>query len=229
VSEVTVRTEAEGAALVVAHGTSDGVDALSRLARRGLWRWVTQPRQADAASGGDWYVTAPEFASPVGGALTGVPAESLPPLDQVLDLRSDSVAWTGLVAQLDRRGRSRSVVQGTRDGTRRIVVMGATGFWRWASHGGVSEEGYRAFTASLTDWLLEERSGAAPELVALRDSLSRGAAEFLPRRPSLASQAGLQAAGLGEPEPLRFSPWLYVAALVALVLEWVLRRRRGFR
>jgi hypothetical protein len=147
----------------------------------------------------------------------------------VLELHGDSVAWTGLVAQLDRRGRSRAVVQGMVQGDRRTVALGVSGLWRWASHGGVAEEGYRALTASLTDWLLEERVGAPASLAALRDSLSRGAGEFLPREPSLRSQPGTQTAAIGEPEPLRFSPWLYVAALMALVMEWVLRRRRGLR
>lgn len=226
--EATVRAEASAAALLVAHGTTDGVDAFSRLGRRAAWQWVTVPRQADASANGDWYVAAPEFASPVGGALSGVPPESLPPLDMVVEQRGDSVAWTGLVAQLDRRGRSRAVVQGAMQGNRRVVSLAVSGLWRWASHGGVAEEGYRALTASLTDWLLEERPGA-PSLTALRDSLAQGAGEFLPRRPSLASKEGTAAASIITPDPIRFSPWLYVIALLALVGEWVLRRRKGLR
>ena len=229
VTDATVRAEASNAALVVAHGTSDGVEATARMARRATWRWVTVPKQMDASANGDWYVAAPEFASPVGGALAGVPPESLPPLEMVLDLRSDSVAWTGLVAQLDRRGRSRAVVEGLMQGDRRVVSLGVSGLWRWASHGGVAQEGYRALTASLTDWLLEDHAGAPAALAALRDSLAQGAGEFLPRAPSLHSQPGTQAASFAEPEPLRFSPWAYVVALGALVLEWVLRRRRGLR
>lgn len=228
-SDATVRAEAANAALVVVHGTADGVDAMSRPARRALWQWITVPKQMDGSANGDWYVVAPEFASPVGGALSGVPPESLPPLDMVLDVRADSVVWTGLVAQLDRRGRSRAVVQGSMLNGRRVVLFGVSGLWRWASRGGVADEGYRALTASLTDWLLEERSGAPASLTALRDSLARGAGEFLPRPPSLTSREGLTAASVVEPEPVRFSPALYVAALLALVIEWVLRRRRGLR
>jgi hypothetical protein len=190
---------------------------------------VTVPKQADASANGDWYVVAPEFASPVGGALAGVPAESLPPLDMVLDLRADSIAWTGLVAQLDRRGRSRSVVAGAVQGRQRVVALGVSGLWRWASHGGVAQEAYRALTASLTDWLLEDQAAAPAALAALRDSLAEGAGEFLPRAPSLGDQPGMNTAGFADPEPIRFSPWLYVAALVALVTEWVLRRRKGLR
>jgi len=139
------------------------------------------------------------------------------------------VAWTGLVAQLDRRGRSRRIVEGVVTAGRRSVLVGATGLWRWASRGGVPAEGYRALTASLTDWLLEDRGGAPPSLIALRDSLARAGVEFLPRPATLGAQPGLTVAGTGEPEPLRFSLWLYAAALGALVVEWVARRRRGLR
>ena len=229
VNEAAVRAEAGSAALVVVHGTREGVQAASRLARRALWQWISVPARGDAPSSGDWYVVAPEFASPVGGALAGTPAESLPPLDMVLDLNSDSVTWTGLVAQLDRRGRSRPVVEGSTTGGRRRVILGIGGLWRWASRGGVAAEGYRAMVASLTDWLIEDRAGAAPGLVALRDSLARATAEFLPRPPALAAQEGLVRASIGEPEPLRFTPWLYLAALIAMVAEWVARRRKGMR
>src|SRR5205823_3835762 len=101
-----------------------------------------------------------EFASPVGAALGGIAPESLPPLDQAFELKADSVAWTGLIAQLDRRGRSRTVVQGMAEGDRRTVAIGAAGLWRWASHGGIAEQGYRALMSSLTDWLLESRAAA---------------------------------------------------------------------
>jgi hypothetical protein len=93
----------------------------------------------------------------------------------------------------------------------------------------VAAEGYRAVTASLTDWLLEDRGGAPRTLLALRDSLATAGGEFLPRPVSLGAQPGLTVATAGEPEPLRFSIWLYVAALFALVCEWIVRRRRGLR
>lgn len=229
VNEAVVRAEASNAALLVVHGTAEGVQGLGGIARRALWKWIAVPRATDGPSSGDWYVAPPEFASPVGGALAGVPTESLPPLDMVIDLHPDSVAWTGLVAQLDRRGRSRPVVQGVMAGGRRTVLLGVGGLWRWASRGGVSGEGYRAVITSLTDWLVEDRSGAPASLAALRDSLARSTAEFLPRAPSLTAQPGLAVAAAGEPEPIRFSPWLYAAALFALVAEWVARRRRGMR
>jgi hypothetical protein len=229
VNDAVVRAEAAGAALLVTHGTREGVQATARLAHRAVWQWISVPGRGDPPSSGDWYVVTPEFASPVGGALSAAAAESLPPLDMVLDLQPDSVSWTGFVAQLDRRGRSRPVVEGADHGGRRTVFLGVSGLWRWASRGGVAAEGYRSVVASLTDWLIEDRTGSTPRLVALRDSLARATAEFLPRPPTLASQAGVSQATVSEPEPLRFSPWLYLVALAALVVEWVARRRRGMR
>ncbi|MBI1723377.1 MAG: VWA domain-containing protein [Gemmatimonadetes bacterium] len=228
VGDAAVQGAAQRATLVVAHGSEAGVDAVARLARRALWRWPTQRRDRSGAPG-DWYVMAPEFASPVGAAFAGVPAESLPPLEGVDEVRSDSVAWTGLTAQLDRRGRSRPVVQGALTGRRHVVTLSATGLWRWASRGGVAGEAYRALVASLTDWLLEERGGEHATLVAARDSLARGAAEFLPRAPVLTSQPGLAAVAARDPVPLRHVTWAYWAALVALVAEWIARRRVGLR
>jgi hypothetical protein len=229
VSDAAIRAEASGAALVVAHGSSEGVASVSRMAKRSLWQWITIGGPSDNAAAGDWYVIAPEFASPVGAALSGVPAESLPPLESVLELKGDTVTWAGMIAQLDRRGHSRVVVQGVEAGGRRTVAIGASGLWRWASHGGVAGEGYRALMSSLTDWLLQEHASAPASLARLRDSLGAGEDEFLPRTPTLHSQPGLATASFFEPEPVRFSPWLYAVALAALVIEWVARRRRGLR
>lgn len=228
VSEAAVEGAAARATLAVAHGSEDGVAAEARLARHSLWRWPTALRSA-TVSVGDWYVMAPEFASPVGGALAGVAVESLPPLEAVPDLRADSVEWTGLTAQLDRRGRARPVVQGVAAGGRRAAVLSAVGLWRWASKGGVAREAYRALVAALTDWLLEERAPEQAGLIAARDSLSRGVAEFLPRGPVIRAQPGLAVRSAGEPAPLRHVGWVYWAALVALVGEWIARRRMGLR
>ena len=226
-SEQAVRAEAASAALVVAHGTEPDAAALARPAHRAVLEWIAAGQSEGPPA--DWYLSSPDVASPVGGALAGMPAESLPPLEAVLDLHPDSAAWTGFAAQVDRRGRSRPVVVGSITGGRRQAIIGASGLWRWASHGGLAEQAYHSLVASLTDWLLEEPSGAPTDLARLRDSLARTTAEFLPRRPVLAAQAGLGAAQPGEPEPVRFSPWLYVAAILALVTEWVARRRRGLR
>lgn len=226
--DVAVRGEVSRATLVIAHGTEDGVEQVARLGRQAVWRWVTVPRSG-VAGVGDWYVTAPEAASPVGAALGSAPPESLPPLEAVSEAQSDPGAWVALAAQLDRRGRGRPVVQGAEAGGRRVVTVSGAGFWRWAIRGGVAAEAYRALVASLVDWLLEERPLAQGSLAAARDSLARGQAEFLPRPPVLRAQPGIAAEAAWEPVPLRHAGWVYWLALAALVLEWVARRRQGLR
>ncbi len=225
--DAAVRQEVSRAAVVVAHGSAEAVAAFSRLATGPLWQW---PAGGADESAGDWYVTSPEFASPVGAALAGVPAESLPPLESLRGLRLDSVQWIGLAAQLNRRGRTQPVVQGAEVRGRRVVIVSAGGLWRWAARGGVALEGYRALVASLTDWLVATRAGgASAALLARRDSLAREAAEWLPRAPSLPAQAGVVAAGGRHTVPLRHRWVLFIVVLAALVAEWVTRRRLGLR
>ncbi len=227
VGEAQVRQEASRAAVVVAHGSAVSVEAFSRLATGPVWRW---PAAGAGESAGDWYVTPSEFASPIGAALAGVPTDSLPPLEAVRDLRPDSVQWTGLSAQLNRRGRAQPLVQGIERGARRSVVVSGSGLWRWAARGGVALEGYRALVASLTDWLVASRAGgSSPALLARRDALARDAVELLPRLPSLGEQAGLSTAGASEAVPLRHGWLLHAAILLALVAEWAARRRLGLR
>ena len=81
----------------------------------------------------------------------------------------------------------------------------------------------------VADWLLERRAEDDAGVQVLRDSLSSGVNEYLPRRPTLVAQAGGGAGGVGERMPLQRRPWVFVVILAALSLEWILRRRRGMR
>jgi hypothetical protein len=106
-----------------------------------------------AGQEGDWYVDAPT-ASPLAGALAGIPWDSLPPVTAVADLASDSAGVVLLTARLARRGVSRplAVLHDSVDGRR--VTIAASGLWRWGFRGGVSAEAYRSLVAALADWLL---------------------------------------------------------------------------
>jgi len=226
VADGAVDEAARDAALVVAHGTPAGAAAILARAHHSEWRWTVE---GALASAGDWYVAPTATASPLGSALVGVPADSLPPLQAVGASAADSTAWVGLAAQLARHGRPRAVIIGSEVGGRRVIRVTGAGLWRWASQGGVALEGYRALTAAMTDWLLGETERRAPALEAERDSLTRGLDEYLPRPRTLAAQAGEKGVATGETVPLRGSAWPYVAALGALMMEWVARRRRGMR
>ena len=226
VSDGAVVAAARDAELVVAHGTPLGAAAILGRARHNVWRW--SPDRGPTATG-DWYVTPTDAPSPLGAALTGVPAESLPPLEAVGVPVRDTAAWVGLAAQLARRGRPRPVIEGSEAGGRRTLRVTGSGLWRWASQGGVAQEGYRALTAAMTDWLLGETERRSPALEAARDSLTRGLDEFLPRRRTVSAQPGERGVATGATISVRQSPWLYAAALGALMLEWIARRRRGMR
>lgn len=223
--DATVRDQAARAAVLVVHGTAQAQQQFGAASRGALWLW---PATGEGA--GDWYAAAPDQASPVGDALAGVPVESLPPLESAREIRADSVNWTGMVVQLNRRGRGVPVLQGAVRGNRRVVTMGGAGLWRWAARGGVALEGYRALVASVTDWLVETPGASqSPLLLAQRDSLARDTREFLPREATLAAQDGERVLGTSWAAPLRYSPWLYLLVVVALVTEWVARRRMGLR
>jgi len=226
VSQSVVEAAVRGASLVVVHGTQQGTAPLSALARHGLWRW-TAPRSGETA--GDWYVATSDVPSPVGAALSGVRADSLPPLEALAEQPADSAEWTAVAARLGRRGRAWPVVVGSEQGPHRTVRVLGSGLWRWASAGGVAAEGYRSLVAALTDWLLAEPGHEGTALAARRDSLNRGLDELLPRPRTLESQPGTRVAAAGEAEPLRHYPWVYGVALGALMLEWIARRRRGMR
>jgi hypothetical protein len=227
VGDAAVRGAAGQATLLVVHGPEAAVARLAGLGRRSVWRWVTGP--GGGAQSGDWYVAAEQTASPVSGPLAGVPAESLPPLAAMRAAPGDSAAWTAVLARLGRRGPARPLLVGdARDGRRSVSVLGS-GLWRWTSKGGVAEEGYRALVLGIADWLLERRAEDDAGVQVLRDSLSRGVREYLPRRPTLSAQAGGGERGAAERTPLQQRPWVFGAILAALCVEWVVRRRRGMR
>ena len=226
VSPSAIAAAARGATLVVVHGSAAAAAPLAALARHALWRWTGA---AGTALAGDWYIQPGASASPVGGALAGVPADSLPPLQALAPARADSAEWTALAARLGRRGAARPVIAGSEVAGRRVVRLLGWGLWRWASQGGVAAQGYRALVAALTDWSLAAAPGGEASLAALRDSLSRGLDELLPRQRTLQEQPGRPVAAVGGRAPLRQEPWVYGLVLAALMMEWIARRRRGMR
>lgn len=224
VDAAALAREAGGAALVVAHGPEGPLAPVLQAARGARWRW---PAGAGATAG-EWYVAGAEAASPIGAALAGVPAESLPALDAP-SARVDSTWWVALSARRDRRGGTRPVLAGREAAGRRELLTAAGGLWRWAARGGIAEEAYRALVAAGIDWLLAGGADGDAGLAAVRDSLARSARELLPRPVVLTAQPGSGTRAAVATEPLRHRPWVFLAAVAALVLEWVGRRRVGLR
>lgn len=120
-------------------------------ATRARARWIW-PRPS-AALAGDWYVV-PGSASPLSGALAGLPVDSFPPGTAIAELNPAPTDWIGLAAQLGRRGSPRPVLVGRDSAGVRGAVTGIDGLWRWAFRGGSSEQGYRGIIAVTVTWLL---------------------------------------------------------------------------
>lgn len=157
VAPAAVATAVRGADLVVSMGgQAPGIEASSAIGR---WEWpAAQPVV------GDWFLS-PVPGAPGVAALTTIPVESLPPAVALAPLTAEASGWTAFSAQLSRRGPERAAVVGLTDGGRRRVVVGASGFWRWAFRGGIAEQAYRSWVAETLQWLL---AAGPPDLTPVR-------------------------------------------------------------
>lgn len=121
------------------------------------------PSQADD---GEWYPSATP-ASPLTGALSSLPLDSLAPVSAGAPAAGD---WTALEVRRGREATRRAIVTGT-DAPRRIVRITGSGFWRWRVRGGASADAYSALMGGVFDWLAAERAdrrGAVPDENVLR-------------------------------------------------------------
>jgi hypothetical protein len=156
VTEAEVRRAAAGAPLVVLHGDT-GVFGAPRGATRGSLALLPAIDVTPAAAG-EWYATAAP-ASPLASALSGVPWDSLPPIDVSPAEDAGGGWWDGVVAARARRFDRRVAVRGTVSG-RRVVVVQASGLWQWRFRGGVAADAYAALWGGIFDWLAAERPDA---------------------------------------------------------------------
>lgn len=289
VSAENVRRAVREAALVVIHGDT-ALFGPPRENTRGSLALVAPP----PANSGEWFATGAPI-SPVSTVLTGTPWDSLPPLEVSASM-PENAAFEVLEARRARRLDRRVAIVGW-DQPRRILVAGASGFWRWRFRGGAGADAFTAVWGSSLDWLAGERSdvrSAVPDAPAVREgemirwrrgtaadtlvtatARRRGAAagtgvdtlvmrfgassavvetpplppgiydvatpggssllvvnasgELMPRRPSVASGPVGSGEARGESRHARDLPWLFVLAVAALCVEWVLRRGAGLR
>ena len=151
VLEDDVRRAAREAPLLVLQGDT-AVFGDPRSLGRGALLLVSAP----ATSGGEWYATgAPP--SPMTAALGGSPWDSLPPLD--VSLLPTAAGFEVLEARRARRLERRAVAVGW-ERPRRIVLVGASGLWRWRFRGGAAATVHAAFWGSVIDWLAAGRADA---------------------------------------------------------------------
>jgi hypothetical protein len=103
---------------------------------------------------GEWYASAAP-ASPLAPALSGFLWDSLPPV--AVSATAPPGAWQGMEARRGRGEERRPILVGT-DEPRRIVVVAASGLWRWRFRGGVASDAFTALWGSIFDWLAAERA-----------------------------------------------------------------------
>lgn len=164
VSEADVRAALHDAPMAIIHGDT-AVFGPPRTATIGPLALLVPP----ATDQGEWYPSSAP-ASPLSPALTDIPWDSLPPISVAAVPQQPHSAdeWQGLVARLARGAEARPVIVGV-DAPRRVVIIPASGMWRWqfrSAPGGISSDAFTAFWGSIFDWLAAERAdqrAALPE------------------------------------------------------------------
>jgi len=160
VSEADVRAALRDAPLAILHGDT-AVFGPPRGATKGSLALLAPPSD----TGGEWYpVAAPP--SPIAASLAGLEWDSLPPID--VAARLPEGGWEGLVTARGRQFDRRPAISGSMDGGRRVVVIGASGLWRWEFRGGTDADAYAALWGSIFDWLAAERPDARGAIPAER-------------------------------------------------------------
>ncbi|MEX2182013.1 MAG: hypothetical protein WD771_08225 [Gemmatimonadaceae bacterium] len=223
VDEAVVRRALGEAAVVVLHGDTGYFGPPHARARGALVLLVP------AAGSEDFYAVA-AGDGPLLAALADLPWDSLPPLRVGLPSAAASEAAAeaaaGQPALLSRRARrleERAVVL-LHDGARRAVTVPASGLWRWRTRGGRSAQAFDAVWGSIFDWVGAERRGGETGTGG-----ARLAGEWVPRPPTVAAGPVGEGAALDLVPRARTAWWLVALAIAMLCVEWVLRRRIGWR
>jgi hypothetical protein len=221
-TEAQVRTALAAAPIAVLHGDTALFGPPRALARGALALLVPAPE--DGAREALLEGSLP--GSPLAAALTGVPWDSLPPIALG---PAPTGEWTALRARPAGGGTARGVVAGGRQPRPTVVVVGS-GFWRWAVREGAPADAHRAFWGAVFAWVGESGADAEPRRDGLRSaSLVTAPAEWLPRE---AAPLPSPAAAVVRPDigrTLRDPWWPYLAVVLLLCADWVLRRRAGLR
>ena len=163
VGEDEVQRAAREAPLLVLHGDT-AVFGEPRTFARGSVLLVAPPQ----TPGEEWYATGAP-ASPMATALGGSPWDSLPPLE--VGPLSATGTFEVLETRRARRLERRPAAIGW-ERPKRVVVVPASGFWRWRFRAGAPAAAHSAFWGSVIDWLAAERAdnrSASPAEGAVRE------------------------------------------------------------
>lgn len=149
ISEADVRAAFRDAPVAILHGDTAAFGP-PRSATSGPLALVVPA----AASDGEWYA-ADAPPSPLAPALSGLPWDSLPPI--TVGAAPPAGQWRALEVRRGREEDRRVIIAGS-DTPRRLVIVAASGLWRWRFRGGASSDAFTALWGSLFDWLAAERA-----------------------------------------------------------------------
>lgn len=157
VSEADVKSRVQAAGMVVLHGDTTWADVAKR-SRGAHALWVPAPPQAAARAGEnqrvqEWYVTGAP-ASPLAGALAGLPWDTLPPITASQPARG---TFNVLEARLGKTGTPVAVIAGRENAGFRTLVISGSGFAGWSMRGGRSQAAFVALWGAMFDWLAAAR------------------------------------------------------------------------
>ena len=171
------------AEMVVAMGVDGEVAEFLEAATRRTRGLVVFPRDgagaavAGVATGGplsgEWYLgEAPP--SPIAGETGRFVPGGLPPLTGILPVVDDG-GGTALSVRLGGAGEPEAAMVLRRDGRRRVAVVLAHGFWRWAFRDGTPRDHYRRLWAAVGGWMMaDEPLAAGPGVSPVGSVLPRG-------------------------------------------------------
>ena len=149
ISEADVRAAFRDAPVAILHGDTAAFGP-PRTATSGPLALVVPA----ATSDGEWYA-ADAPPSPLAPALSGLPWDSLPPI--TVGAAPPAGQWRALEVRRGREEDRRVIIAGS-DTPRRLVIVAASGLWRWRFRGGASADAFTALWGSLFDWLAAERA-----------------------------------------------------------------------
>jgi hypothetical protein len=175
VDSTTVRAAVVDAELVALHGLDGGTDAWGRSLARLPGRALIWPRDARGAalvsvrSGsvrvGEWYVSSDVPASALAADLAGARLQDLPPVGNVLPLGEGQAGVAPLLLRRRGAGTGEPGLILNRVAGRRMAVVLASGFWRWAARDGAGEDAYRRLWSGVAGWLLVDEADAVSGVV----------------------------------------------------------------
>lgn len=152
IREEDVRTRAAVAGMLILHGDTNWVPRTIARGARALWTPAPPTalaRAGEVARTPEWYASSAP-ASPLVGALGGLPFDSLPPLTIAGPARGD---FTVLAAKLGKMGDAVPAISGREAAGARTLIISGSGYAGWALRGGRSGEAFTALWGAIFDWL----------------------------------------------------------------------------